>query len=137
MKIYIASSWKNDITFIIEFLRNLGHTTYDFRESGFKWDNIDSNWESWTYEQYMKALETDIAKENYKSDMDALSNADLVIMVSPSGRSSAFELGYAKGTNKHCLIYMLEDTRPDLMFREVKFVSNLQQLQYYLDSISD
>lgn len=58
MKIYLASSWKNTYyPSVLAALRAAGHDVYDFRNpgdgtDGFKWSNIDPDWQNWTLEEY-------------------------------------------------------------------------------------
>ena len=69
MKIYVASSWRNEFQpGVVEELRKLGHEVYDFRNpkkgnNGFQWSQIDENWQNWTPEEYTKALNHPIAIE--------------------------------------------------------------------------
>jgi len=71
MKIYVASSWRNKWQpEIVLLLRSAGHEVYDFRNpcegnTGFKWSDIDNNWESWTPEEYIKCLKSPIAENGF------------------------------------------------------------------------
>ena len=78
MRIYVASSWRNEFQqMIVTVLKSMGHEVYDFRNpkegnSGFQWSNIDKDWQNWTSEQYVKALDHPVAEEGFKLDFDAI-----------------------------------------------------------------
>src|SRR5574338_62989 len=100
MKIYVASSWRNDIyPEVVTRLRAEGHDVYDFRntESSFRWNQIDSNWENWTAYDYREALSHPLAREGFWRDYNAMQEADAFILVLPSGRSAHLEAGWATG----------------------------------------
>lgn len=107
MKIYVASSWRN--TFqptVVTRLRNDGHEVYDFRDHGFQWPDIDTDWLNWTPDQYVTALSHPAAESGFARDRNALDWCDACILVLPCGRSSHLELGYAAGRGKLTAILM-------------------------------
>ena len=121
MKIYVASSWRNQVQEYFVFnLKQLGHLVYDFKnpngEKGFSWSDIDPDWKNWTTQQYLRALGTDRGKYGFIRDMDALKNCDVCILVLPCGKSAHLELGYAVGAGKKTLVYMPEAQEPELMY---------------------
>ena len=66
-KIYLASSWRNQYQpKMVETLQAEGHDVYDFRNppngSGFGWEQLDPNWESWPVRSYREALRHPIAE---------------------------------------------------------------------------
>lgn len=114
MNIYVASSWRNLFQpQVVALLRSLGQTVYDFRNpfhpqregGGFMWSDIDGDWQRWSPAQYRKALEHSIARQGFKSDMEALENADMCLLVLPCGRSAHLELGFAVGQRKKTAVY--------------------------------
>lgn len=120
MRIYVASSWRNQHQpAIVAGLRQRGHEVYDFRNppgrTGFAWSAIDPDWESWDAEAYREALRHPLAQAGFKSDMDALRAADAVILVLPCGRSAHLELGWAAGAGKRTAILTREGEEPELM----------------------
>lgn len=127
MKIYVASSWRNTYQpKVVEVLRKDNHLVYDFRNPapgnyGFSWKEIDPNWQKWTPDQYVKALDTPIAHAGFKSDMDALRWCDLCLMVMPCGPSASMEMGWASGAGKKVAIYIPEIREPDLMVKMANF----------------
>lgn len=123
MKIYVASSWRNSYqSCAVRDLRAAGFEVYDFKnpatgEHGFHWSQIDSEWETWTPGQLSNALRDPIAVDGFNVDMNALKDADAVVLVLPCGRSAHLEAGYAAGTNKLVYIYSPESCEPELMYR--------------------
>lgn len=102
-RIYIASSWRNIYQpRVCDVAREHGFEVYDFRNpepgnSGFRWSEIDGGWKSWTFEEYREALRHPVAQRGFDLDMNALRSADACLLVMPSGRSAALELGWACG----------------------------------------
>ncbi len=121
MKIYLASSWRNEgQQAAVRELREAGHDVYDFRNpapgnTGFSWSAIDPNWKQWSAEQFALALEHPIAREGFTFDMEALRTCDACIMLQPCGRSAALELGYAVGARKLTIAVLAEGQEPELM----------------------
>ena len=120
MKIYVASSWRNEMQpEVVMVLRLAGHEVYDFRnprdgDSGFSWSQIDPDWQNWTPAQYVEALKHPIARAGYRSDFDAMEWADAFVLVQPCGRSAHLELGWACGAGKRTAM-LLADGEPELM----------------------
>ena len=126
IKIYVASSWRNVYQpEIIQILRADGDEVYDFKQpvpgdDGFHWREIDPNWKAWTPEAYARGLESPLAEKGYRADMTALENADLCVLVMPSGRSAAWEYGHWRGrTERHGVLHIPEGEpfEPELMFK--------------------
>lgn len=134
MKIYVASSWRNLLQpGIVHALKRCGHEVYDFRkpapgDNGFRWSEIDPNWESWTPEQYRTALDHPIAQRGYGYDIAALRACEAVVFVLPCGRSASWEFGYAMGQGKAGYVVQLEPQEPELMFREAKIITSMNEL---------
>lgn len=134
MKIYVASSWRNYLQpAVIIALRRCGHEVYDFKNpapgnKGFAWSSIDPNWESWTPDEYRKALQHPIAVEGYRFDIEALRACDTCVLVLPSGRSASWEFGYAMGQGKRGVVVQIDKIEPELMYREAEMVTSLDEL---------
>ncbi len=126
MKIYVASSWRNDSQpDVVHALRNAGHEVYDFRRPhlgpgargiGFSWSEIDPDWQQWTPSQFREALKEQRAIDGCASDLAGLQWADACVCVMPCGRSAHLELGYALGAGKLGIV-LLSDGEPELMYR--------------------
>jgi hypothetical protein len=133
MKIYVASSWRNLLQpGIVHALRRCGHEVYDFKNpparSGFRWSEIDPNWQAWTPEQYRDALHHPLAVLGYESDISALRWCDACVLVLPAGRSASWELGYAMGQGKAGYVVQLENVEPELMYREAALITDMNGL---------
>ena len=126
MKIYVASSWRNENQpAVVKRLRLDGHEVYDFRNSqqvgapsdnGFRWEHIDANWNEWSVPQFIDAMDHPMALEAFEKDMRALISAELLVLVMPCGRSAHLEMGYAVGSGIPTVI-LLSDGEPELMYK--------------------
>ena len=101
MKIYIASSWKNQhaVEMITALIRSEGIEVMSFVENNYG-ENVDSalnrkekkfDFEDW--------INSPAADNSFKYDTDGATKSDLVIYISPSGKDAAAEVGmaWAKG----------------------------------------
>lgn len=126
-RIYVASSWRNELQpEVVMALRADGHVVYDFKNprpfnTGFKWSEIDPNWEQWTPAEYRAALDHPVAQRGFASDFDAMKWADTFVLVLPCGRSAHLELGWAAGQGKQTLI-LLDKMEPELMVKMVDHI---------------
>ena len=130
--IYVASSWRNEKLHqtVVRALRDWGADVYDFREPargghGFHWSELefDIEWKKWTPVDFLRALEHPIARDGFRTDMNALKAADLVVLVMPCGRSAHLELGYAVGASKPTAILITEGFEPELMYKMVDCIT--------------
>ena len=101
MKIYVASSWRNEYQpAVVRELREDDHEVYDFRDAdGFSWREVDGVWLTWTPEQYLRGLTHEAALRGFKRDMEALVRCDACVYVMPCGVSASLG-GWAKGAGK-------------------------------------
>lgn len=123
MKIYVASSWRNEFQpSVVSALLLDGHDVYDFRIDGFSWSQVDSDWQSWTSSKYRNLMldakqgNNDIIRRRFDRDMKALMSCDICVLVLPSGRSAHLEAGYAVGAGKLLIVLLLGELEPDLMY---------------------
>ena len=122
MKIYLASSWRNNHhPRILQLLRDAGHAIYDFRNpapgnQGFAWDQIDPHWREWTPEQYRDALLHPIAAAGFRLDFQAMQWADACVLLLPAGASAAHEAGWCKGAGKTLIVHVCGLRDPELMY---------------------
>jgi hypothetical protein len=137
--IYLASSWRNELQpGVLAKLREKGHAVYDFRNpedswtrpdrgddsGGFRWSEIDPQWESWTPWAYRQALETETARFGYMNDHHAMLRAEVGVLLLPSGRSAHIEAGYFVGHPDKRLYVIVPDElkpldgwEPELMYK--------------------
>lgn len=126
MKIYVASSWRNERQpDVVNALRKAGHDVYDFRNpfmgpgargKGFQWSEIDPDWQQWSPAQFRASLEHEEAVNGCASDLAGMMWADATVCVMPCGRSAHLELGWALGAGKIGIV-LLSDGEPELMYR--------------------
>jgi len=127
-KIYIASSWRNQLQpGVVKALRAAGHEVYDFRnpapgDNGFHWSEIDPAWQSWTPQRYRECLSHPVAEWGYATDFAAMQWADTFVGVMPFGRSASMEMGWAAGHGKRTIL-LLEDGEPELMVKMFDFIA--------------
>lgn len=123
MKIYVASSWRNDLQpRVVLALRNAGYEVYDFKNPepgnhGFHWSEIDKDWKQWSIKTFRGALYHPIAESGFRRDMSALEQCDICVLVLPCGRSAHLEAGYAIGAGKPTFILSFENQEPELMYK--------------------
>lgn len=143
MKIYLASSWRNERQpEVLQLLRAAGHEVYDFRNpspgNGFSWREIHvwnsirldgEEWQTWTPDQYRQALGHPAAKRGFDNDMSALAACDVCVLLLPSGRSASFEFGWAIGAGKLGAVIMLDKCEPELMYRGCEILVTLDEVQ--------
>jgi hypothetical protein len=127
MKVYVASSWRNDFQkLVVQALRADGFEVYDFKDSeGFSWREVDPDWERWPQDRpkYIEGMNHPTALRGYGRDMSALENCDICVMVMPCGMSASLETGWAVGAGKHVAVYIPAMREPDLMVKMAHFVT--------------
>ena len=121
-KIYLASSWRNTAQpSAVEVLRSHGHEVYDFRHppngipNGFRWADLDPEWESWSAAVYREKLRLPLARQGFASDFNGMKWADTGILLLPCGRSAHLELGWMAGAGKATIIWTQDGQEPELM----------------------
>ncbi len=127
-RIYLASSWRNEYQSTVLHRLRERWEVYDFKNpaagnSGFHWSAIDGGWEQWDTPAYVRALAHPVAVQGYKSDIDALDWCDTCVLLMPSGRSAALELGYAAGQGKRTAVLIMEKQEPELMLKMAEFIT--------------
>lgn len=142
MKIYVASSWRNEQQpLIINKLKTEDYDVYDFRNPtdenhGFHWSEIDSNWKNWTMAEYKKCLTHPIAECGYGFDITAMNECDIFLGVMPFGRSASMEMGWAAGQSK-ITILLLSDADPELMVKMFDYICiNMDEVLKILNGIT-
>lgn len=122
MKIYVASSWRNDRQArVVNRLRNVGHEVYDFKNpedgyAGFHWSEIDPAWESWDVPSFVFSLSHPLAVDGFRQDFNAMKWAEGCVMVMPCGRSAHLEAGWFVGQGKPLWI-LASKAEPELMYK--------------------
>ncbi len=93
MNIYVATSWRNERQpAVVKRLRAEGHNVYDFREPAEDGDK-------------------------FEHDMQALANADALVLVQPCGASAHLEAGWSVGVGQFVVVLLDGASRPELMYK--------------------
>ena len=143
MKIYLASSWRNQQqTAVVEALRSDGHEVYDFKnptpeDQGFAWNHIHGNPPPWTAEKTLEVLNHPIADHGFGLDFNAMKWSDAIVMLQPCGRSAALELGWGAGAGKLTIVVLADDQEPELMLKAADYVvTSVEKAREILSSIA-
>src|SRR5580693_2108835 len=126
MRIYVASSWRNETRqqAMVAALRGAGDDVYDFRNpapgnEGFGWRFCAPDPEALKDPRRFRdeVLPHASCKKGFDFDMNALRAADATVLVLPCGRSAHLELGWATGHGQRTIV-LLDDpmTEPELMY---------------------
>ena len=125
MRIYVASSWRNEARqqATVLALRDAGHDVYDFRnpapgDTGFGWRQCATPEQLKDPRAFRdEVLTHPVARAGFEKDMTALRDADATVLVLPCGRSAHLELGWATGAGQRTIV-LLDDpmSEPELMY---------------------
>ncbi len=93
MKIYIASSWKNQhaVEMLTTHLRDSGHEVISWIENNFGEDHNHVT-KKFDFETWVNSKESD---QSFDFDTTGATTCDLLIYVGPSGKDAAAECGMA------------------------------------------
>lgn len=107
MKIYIATSWKNEglAKVVAKTLRQDGHEVDCFCDpsSGryvFHWSELVEKEEDLKNYNAISFLADDRVQRAFREDKGFIDWCDVVVMIHPCGKSAHLEAGYAKGSGK-------------------------------------
>lgn len=134
MRVYVASSWRNERQpVIVARLRKAGHLVYDFRnpadgDHGFHWSDIDPEWKSWGARAFRKGLQHVVAVDGFGKDMAALRWAEVCVLVLPCGRSAHLEAGFAVGNGARTFVLLDEAPEPELMYRMMTVCLDIEEV---------
>lgn len=128
MKIYVASSWRNEYQpGVVSALREDGHDVYDFRgDDGFSWREVDPDWANWPSDipKYLNGLTHPAAERGFTRDMTALEDCDVCVYVMPCGVSASWEAGWTVGAGRPTYVYVPGVREPDLIVKMATLVTN-------------
>lgn len=99
MRIYLASSWKNEehTKTLADLFRKWEHQVYCFAELDqgqhiFQWADVVT-----PQDDGITCLDTDDSRRAFANDQKYLDWADCCVLLNPSGRDAHLEAGYVKG----------------------------------------
>lgn len=122
MKIYVASSWRNEYQQeVVKKLRKAGFEVYDYKHpapgnEGFHWSEIDPEWQAWDASEFIEGLGHPLAERGFASDFVAMATSDVILLVQPCGRSAHLELGWGVGAKKFTMVLLESGEEPELMY---------------------
>ena len=124
MKIYVASSWRNEFfPEIVSRLRSEGYDVYDFRNpgdgsDGFRWSDVSADWLEWEPQRYRHELMNNpLCQRQFGNDEHAMESCDACVLLLPSGRSAHTEAGWFAGKGKKVIVHIPIKQEPELMYR--------------------
>lgn len=131
MKIYIASSWKNQhaVEMLTAFLRLGGHEVLSFVEN-----NHGEGHGAQKPIDFEKWVLTDQAARSFAYDTDAAMTSDLVIYISPSGPDAWAEVGAAFAAGVEIYGLHAKGEQIGLMRRMVTWFDDFRQLLKSINS---
>lgn len=144
MMIYVASSWRNKYQpSVVAELRKVGFEVYDFRhpiedDNGFRWSEIDSDWENWTLDGFIEGLGHPLAIGGFTMDFEAMQECNACVLVMPCGRSAHLECGWFVGQGRATIIYIPpeEKVEPELMYlMNEAITSSLFEVEHLLRAL--
>ena len=124
MKIYVASSWRNEFfPEIVSRLRSEGYDVYDFRNpgdggDGFRWSDVSADWLEWEPQRYRHELMNNpLCQRQFGNDERAMESCDACVLLLPSGRSAHTEAGWFAGKGRKVIVHIPVKQEPELMYR--------------------
>lgn len=125
MRIYIASSWKNQhaVEMVTDLLRQLGHEVASFVENNFGEGHgaeKPMDFEKWVH--------TEQAGRSFDYDTKGATESDLVVYISPSGTDAWAEVGAAWSRGVPIIGLWAKGEPAGLMRRMVNWTDNFRDL---------
>ncbi len=133
MKIYIASSWKNEhgVQMLTKLLRNKGHEVISWVENNYG-ENHNHVTKKFSFEEWVNSSEAD---QSFKFDTDGATKSDLVIYYAPSGKDACAEIGAAWGSGVPIIGLAAKGEDLGLMRKMMKvWVSTIEQVLIEVDN---
>lgn len=122
MKIYLASSWRNEHQpTVLRDLRAAGHEVYDFKNpapgnSGFGWRQVIDRPIA-NVADLLEALAHPVAERGFRYDFEAMVMSDACVLLLPCGNSAHLEAGWFAGRMRPVAVLVPELREPELMYK--------------------
>lgn len=130
MKIYIASSWKNQhaVEMLTAQLRDRSHTVLSFVENNnFEFDK-QVPFDQWVW--------SEDGTKSFEFDVDSATSSDLVIYIGPSGTDAWAEVGAAYAVGVPVWGLWAKNEQAGLMRRMVVWFKNYKDILHAVDLAS-
>lgn len=120
-KVYVVSSWRNpDFDDFVKAIANIRdddtgkalYEVYNFKTRGVSYHYSKKE----SSEDFWKVLGNEEARGIFRRDMTYLRNADIVILLLPSGKSAHLELGFACGLGKDAYVVLNGVFEPEITY---------------------
>jgi hypothetical protein len=123
MKVYIASSWKNQhaVELVTEWLRSRGHEVLSFVEN-----NHGENTKGMPFDEWCMSPR---GQQSFVYDTQGATKSDLVIYIGPSGCDAWAEVGAAWAAGVPIIAMMSKGEQVGLMRRMARWVANIRELR--------
>ncbi len=130
MKVYIASSWKNQhaVEMLTEKLRALGITVLSFIENNFDENPDKANPVGVKRIPFDEWVWSESGRKSFEYDTNAAIKSDLVIYISPSGTDAWCEVGAAWAAGVSIIGLWSKGEQCGLMRRTVQWYDNHREL---------
>jgi len=131
MKIYIATSWKNQhaVELLTARLRGMGHEVLSFVEKSaiFERDVLRGkmNFDDWVWSKD--------GEEKFRFDIEGATRCDLMIYISPAGTDAWAEVGAAWASGVSIIGLYAKGEPSGLMRRMITWVNSVEELLDSLD----
>jgi hypothetical protein len=145
MRVYIASSWRNTrYDEVCAAVRAAGHDVMDWRATGLQlpnWGIADERFAAaterskWFPELAREALAHPRVRATFRKYMDLLYRADVLVLLTPCGRSAHFEAGFAMGRSMPCALLLTDGVEPELMTADMTSLVSVEGVVSWLSSI--
>ena len=124
MRIYIASSWKNEhgVEMLTRHLENRGHTVISFVRAATDKENLneETGFNEWVF--------SEDGTKKFQYDIDGATKSNLVIYYGPSGTDAWAEVGAAYGSGVKIYGLWSKGEPAGLMRRMVIWFNNIGSL---------
>lgn len=115
LNVYPASSWRNRFyPDVIAALKDAGHRPYDWKQSGFTWGGVAPIGLG-PHADYISELRRGAANLQFRRDINAIDNADVLVLILPAGASAHAEPMRAHDKGKPTVIMLNARAQRDVM----------------------